>query len=57
MDGMQRVLEVAAAGLVVGLTLFAMGLAIWAVRWAINHGVDSVAALFGRGAKAKRRRP
>ena len=48
------IVEMAAAALIGGFTMAAMACVIWLLRWAINHGVDRVAALFGRGPKAKR---
>jgi hypothetical protein len=53
-DGLLRVLEAAAGGLVGGLVLMLLAGAIFGLRWAINHGVDSIAALFGRGQEARR---
>lgn len=50
-----RILEVAATGLIGGLVMFAFALVIFGLRWLINNGVDSVAALFGKGPKAKKR--
>lgn len=54
MDGVLDLLVAA-----VGMSAYIVGIAIlivafWLLRWAIHHGVDSIAALFGRGPKAKR---
>ena len=54
MDGVLSVVQGLTGGLVYAVTLMAIVGVFWGARWAINHGVDSVAALFGRGPKAKR---
>lgn len=38
-----------------GLVLFAFALFVFGLRWLVDHGVGSVATLFGKGPKAKAR--
>lgn len=56
-DRMWRIINAAAGGLVGGLVILAFAVAIWGLRRGINHVVDSIAALFGRGVKATANRP
>ncbi len=54
LDSVITALLTLAGPMVYVLTLMGIVGVVAILRWGINHGVDNIAALFGRGPKARR---